>query len=286
MRRAVAVLSAGALVLLCNALLLASARRNRTGGAGSSIMLTERELRLDVRGIDATWTSLRLDWNADLEWRRREAGWFDREKLAALGFDTRLAADDPEAGEFYGWQPPREAWVVLELDGDAARGWLTRREQELAATLRTLGNDADAPESRRAVEAFEEERASRSRLFPVDAGTDATALRARYPNSARWLVVSAVVAASCDRRWDPETRTETPPFVRGRIAELRVEEIEVPLRKRALLDQLAVNDRDEPRRAGTPDSPRRGPPRYEVLLQYGRGHAPWVEEVRPLSPNR
>ncbi|KAA0252516.1 MAG: DUF4824 family protein [Acidobacteria bacterium] len=293
-RREAAVLSAGALVLLCNALLLASARRDRAGEAGPAIRLTERELPLEVRGIDATWTSLRIDWNADLERRRRDAGWFDRDELAALGFDTHLPAEDPEADEFYGWQPPREAWVVLEMDGEAARAWREKREQELAATLRKLGDDRESPDARRAVEAFESDRASRSRLFAVDAGSDLAALRARYPDPARWLVVRAVVAASCDRRWDPETRSESPPVLRGRIEELRVGEIEVPLAKRALLDGLAEKDREEARRAKAsageeavaPVSPRRREPRYDVLLRYGRGHTPWVEEVRPLAPPR
>lgn len=286
MRRAALLAAAGALVLLSNALLLGVAARNRRGG-GEAVELTERELRLVPGETEGAWASLRLEWNADVELRRRDAGWFDRAKLGALGFETRLPPTDPEAEAYYGWQPPKERWVVLELDGESTRRWLERRRREFDAALAAPGLDPRGPEARRAVAAHEADVSTRSRLFPVDAGADEAALRARYPDPARWLLARAVVAASCGRPWDPATRSPGAPVVRGLVRSLRVEGIEVPREKRGLLDELARRDRAERERGraqGRGDEPRvrTGEPRYRVFLRYGREHAPWVEEVRPL----
>jgi hypothetical protein len=253
------LLSAAAIVIVANSVVLSRAARNRAGEPEGEVELTERELRLEPGVGEQTWASLRIDWNSELQWRRKEPGWFDREKLASLGFDCRLAQDDPEAEGFYAWQPAREVWVVLELEGEA----------------------------RRATEASVKDRASSSRLFAVDAGTDAQALRARYPDRGRFLLARALVSAGCFPSWDPGTRTRGAPFIRGTVLDLLVGEIQVPREKRALLDSLAARDREARRKKGPasddPGLAERGEPRYRVRLRYGRLHAPWVEDVTPVS---
>jgi hypothetical protein len=217
-----------------------------------------------------------------------EPGWFDRAKLASLGFDCRLTAEDPEAPAHYGWQPAREVWVVLELDGDSFRGWLEDREKERDAALRkAVGREGASAAARRVMEAFEKDRTSRSRLFTVDAGLDASALRLRYPDRGKFLIVRAIVTASSFRSWDPETRTSGAPFIRGVVESLLVERIQVPREKRAILDALAAGDRDETRKrtAGAArattgsDSPPGREPRFRVRLCFGRRHEPWVAAV-------
>ena len=256
-------LAAGAAVVAPLLVVLASAS-NRAGEPESEVELTERELRLVPLGEGRRWAVLRLDWNRDLQWNRKEAGWLDGAKLAALGFDTRLPADDPKASGFYAWQPAREVFLALEYDGPAAAA-------------------ADA--------AFPEGWESRSRLHPVDADLDAGALRARRPDRRRVLVLRAVVAAECRGHWDEKTRTLSAPFLRGTIRRLLVEDVQVPRGKRALLDALASGEArptgagaTAAAAAGNDGKARAVAPRYGVVLLTGRRLEPWVLEVRSPGP--
>ena len=261
MRRAPLLAAAAAVAVGAPLLVLLASARNRAGAPEAEVVLTERELRLVPLGEGRRWAILRLDWNRELQWQQKEPGWFDKEKLAALGFDTRLPAEDPRASGFYSWQPAREAFLALEYDGPDARR-----------------ADSDSPG----------DFASRSRLLPVDASLDAAALRARHPDRHRVLVVRAVVAAECFGRWDPRTRTLSPPFLRGRIERLLVEEIELPRERRAFLDALASGEA-RPAGAGATTAaataggkPSGAVPRYTVVLRTGRRLEPWVAEVRPV----
>lgn len=259
MRRAPLLAVAAAVAVVAPLFVAASSARNRSGEPEAEVVLTERELRLVPIGEGRRWALLRLDWNRDLQWTQQEPGWFDGGKLATLGFDTRLPASDSRASGFYAWQPAREVFLALELDGEAAR------EADLAN-----------PEG----------VASRSRLHPVDAALDARALRARHPDRHRVLVVRAVVAAECFARWDRETRKASPPFLRGRVQRLLVEEIQVPKEKRALLDAIASGEvrpagagATVPEAAGRVKSSREDP-LFGVVLRTGRRLEPWVVEVR------
>ena len=145
-------------------------------------------------------------------------------------------------------------------------------------------------EAKRARATFEKEIATRSRLFAVDAANDAEDLRRLYPDRTRFIVAPAIAAADWFRPWDPDTRTWGTPFIRGRIQSLLVEEIQVPRKKRALLDSLTRSDAEKAARKGA-ESDREdsgsgslpdGKPRYRVLLRYGSRHDPWVEEVSPI----
>jgi hypothetical protein len=258
-RRAPLLAVAAAAAVAAPLLVVLSSVRNRAGQPEAEVELTERELRLVPLGEGRRWAVLRLDWNRELQWDRQGPGWLDGAKLAALGFDTRLAAEDPRASGFYAWQPAREVFLALEHDGPAAR-------------------EADA--------AIPETRASRSRLHPVDADVDTGALRARHPDRHRVLVVRAVIAAECRGHWDPKTRTLSAPFLGGRIQRLLVEEIQVPRERRALLDALA-SGQARPAGAGATsaaaagsDKPSGNEPRYTVLLQTGRRLEPWAGEVK------
>ena len=244
--RRLLVLSAGALVLASNALLLALAAREHTGERASTLVLTERELRLRPWGEEKAWAYLVLDWNREDAWKEREPGWLGAGRLAELGFDTRLAPTDEGASAFYGWQPPREAWVVLEL-----------------------GEPDPGPKG----------GATRSRLQVVDAALGPGELRSRHPDPSRAAIVRAVLSAEVRRPRDRETGKEGPPYVRGRVDDLLVGEIQLPKERRALLDRLASGD------AAKGAGPvRSGAPRYEAVVRFSRRGAPTVETVRELGP--
>lgn len=261
MRRTPLLAAAAAVAVATPLLLLLASSRNRAGEPEAEVRLTERELRLVPVGEGSRWAVLRLDWNRHIEWDRKEAGWLDGAKLASLGFDTRLPADEKEAAGFYSWQPPRKVFLALEYDGEAA-----------------ARADAGDPAG----------RATRSRLHAVDADLDAKALRGRHPERARVLVVRAVVSAECRGRWDAATRTLSAPFLRGRIDRLLVEEIHLPRGERAFLDMLASGE--APRQPGaasrsapTPPGPGEAP-RYTAVVRTGRRFEPWVADVRPAAP--
>lgn len=263
MKRTRFLAAAAGVALLAPLLLALASARNRAGEPEAEVVLTEREARLVPAGEGRRWALLRLDWNREQEWDQTEAGWFDGPKLAALGFDTRLPASDDRARAFYGWQPPRTVFLALELDGPAA-----------------ARADAESPEG----------RATRSRLHVVDADLDAGALRARHPDRDRVLVVRGVVEAHCTGRWNPETRKLSPPFLRGLVKRLLVEELQLPRGKRAYLDALASGEARPAGAGATRTAPRVAvrPPeaasRYTVILRTGRRFEPWVTEVRPASP--
>jgi len=263
MRRAPFLAAAASFALLAPLLLALAAARNRAGEPEAEVVLTEREARLVPVGEGRRWAVLRLDWNREREQDRKEAGWFDGPKLAALGFDTRLPAEDGRARAFYGWQPPRTVYLALELDGPAA-----------------ARADAEDPDG----------RASRSRLHVVDADLDAGALRARHPDRGRVLVVRGVVEARCTGRWDPRTRSLSAPFLHGLVRRLLVEELHLPRGKRALLDALASGEWRPSGAGATRDAPdvaakpAEAAPRYELVLRTGRRFEPWAVAVRPTGP--
>ncbi len=263
MRRAPLLAVAAAVAIAAPLLVVLSSAWNRAGQPDAEVELTERELRLVPLGEGRRWAVLHLDWNRDLQRDRKEAGWLDGAKLAALGFDTRLPADDPEASGFYAWQPSREVFLALEHDGPAAAA-------------------ADA--------AFPGGRETRSRLHPVDADLDAGALRARHPDRRRVLVVRAVVDPVCRGHWDPNARTLSPPFLRGTIHRLLVEEVQVPKGKRVLLDGLASGEARPAGagatslQAGDGGKPPSEAPRFAVVLRTGRRLEPWVVEVKAPGP--
>ena len=252
MRRAPLLATAAAAAIAAPLLLLLASARNRAAEPEAEVELSEHELPFVAVGEGRRWAILRLDWNRDHERDRKEAGWLDAAKLASLGFDVSVAAGDEETERFYEWQPPREVFLALELGGEEEAG-----------------------------------PSARSRLRPVDADLDATALRARHPDRHRVLVQRGVVSAECRGRWDAATRTFSPRFLRGRINRLLVEELRLPREKRAHLDALASGT--PPGKAGPhADEPARGAaraPRYTALLRTGRRLEPWIVEVRPAGPN-
>jgi hypothetical protein len=253
------VLAAALLVLGGNVLLLALASREHAGEPEATLVLTERELSLKPWGEEKGWASLALDWNAEEQWRQKAPGWFDVGKLGELGFRTRRAPSDADAGAYYGWQPAREVWLVLEL-------------REPPTETGAEGKDATSPK----------ELKTRSRLHAVDAGLDPRELRARHPDRARSALVRAAVSAQLYAPWDPGSKTRGAPFIRGLIDEILPGEIQLPKEKRTLLDRLA----------STPAGKRTGPgetrephePRYGAVVRFSRRGMPTVEAVRALGP--
>lgn len=180
-------------------------------------------------------------------------GWFDRAKLAEIGFDVRVPLTDPAAEIHYRGVLPRDAFAVLECGGPAWEEWIQHAED----SARRVSPTVPVWDPR-----------AQTHLLPVDAGRDPGALRRKYPDPARHLIVRAVVRLSYQRTWDPNTRQMvSPKFLRGEIQTVLPDEIHVPL----------------PQAVALPGQPAdRNTARYAVTLRYGARYEPWVVAIRRM----
>ncbi|HOG29100.1 MAG TPA: DUF4824 family protein [Vicinamibacterales bacterium] len=244
---------ASALVVAANLAVLGLSAANRSGEPDAILDLTERELRLPVKEPENTALALSIEFQ-----RRRpgpeteseqpqvkEAGWFDRAKLEAIGFDcSRPVA--LEYASFYRGQPARTTFAALEYEGDE---W--RRQVEQAP-----GPDA----------AFD------TRLIAVDVDNDPAALRRRHPDRRR----VAIVEATAILRY--VAGAGGPPVLMGRIVGVLPGSITVPREWRAALEAYQSD------RLPDSSPPPMREPRYRVTVEWGSRFEPRVTSVEPLVP--
>lgn len=258
-------------VVLANVVVLTGAARNRAGTPEARLTLTERELPVPYRASEEnSGMALELDWRVlsleddDGESHRYGApAWFDEAKLRALGFPDEVLDDTARPWRAHKVAVSREIFIVLEYDGLAWRKALARAEQ--AALRAPAGKTAEEARTRLA-----RERQAASRLFAVDAGLDAAALRVQYPDRRRFIVTPGIVEP---RAYGRARRTM------GHIDRLAVARINVPLTLRPALERLIAAS-PPPRSASTESAL----PRYTVDLAYGKRLEPWLEAVRPWPP--
>jgi Domain of unknown function (DUF4824) len=259
-----------ALLAATNAVVLGGVAYNRSGEAESVLRLSQRELAVPYSwGLarDNSGISLRLKWRvagSPEVGYNRAAPWLDRAKLRDLGFDLSL----PARGDGYADRLSREVLLVLELDGEATRAALASAEERLAqAQSRFAANPAERSLKFAADNAARQlalERDGESRLFVIDAGREISALRARYPDRARYAIVRGQVRAN-----SMPSRDGSGPV--GYVSELSVPEVNVPARERRLF--VATRARFPARNA-------KRELRYEVTLAFGRRLEPWLVDAR------
>jgi hypothetical protein len=276
-------LAGAALILLVNALILAGAAWNRSAEE-ARLALTQRELPSGREwGLERerSGVSLRLDWRVTSRqfdqaqvpgYYSREVDWLDLPRLRALGFDLpdQPPARDDEARRRR-LDINRRAWLVLELDGPAHAAAVDATRQHLERTEAEAGSGPARAEVeiriKAAREALEAEREHRSRLFVIDAGTDPAALRARYPQRDRYLILGGRVGVSVQTR--AAGVTIDPPRYQAHIAELEVESIHLPARLHGAVGA-----------GGNHDAAR-----YRIDVAWGRRHEPWVVAARAEPSN-
>lgn len=209
--------AAATLILLANCIALIHVAWNRSGQPETEITLTERELSYH-HDPDDSGVDLFLQW--------QDLSGLNERKLRELGFDCTLAASDP-----FSRQDPKRAFVALEYEGGAWRSWL-------------------------------ESKASASRGFPVrthlaavDTALSQTALRAKYPDRSRVLILPAMIQILL-----------TGEGVTGYIQQVPAR-IHVP---RPFADGFRAMRNDQHS--------------YRVKLRYGQLLEPWVTSV-DFSPH-
>lgn len=262
------------LIGLTNAVALVGVVYNRSGEPGAVLRLTQRELQLPsifYGNRENSGITLRLFWRLPDERSYRVqyyapyAGmptWLDKVKLEALGFDTSVSAYDSRSRERYEKQLPREVLLVLEQDGPAYRRSLelaTKYSADQEAKLVSNPGDKNLAQfAKNAREAQERETRQNSRLFVVDAGLESTALRAKYPDGARYAIVRGQVR--------PTMYGRSQEKFGGYIDGLSIDEVNVPF---ALRDVFAgtrqVNDGEQGDKAP-----------FEATVAFGKRFEPWM----------
>ena len=274
-----------ALIALVNAVTLGLVAWNRGGEPESVLSLSERELpqpwRRSVRQGENSGLEFALRWRvawvppkeSDIDegydsddgtgyWNYgRQAAWLDVTKLLSLGFSPDEVTGD-KAKLRRGRSRP--VLLVLELDGPATRQSIEKahRSETYAAGLRDANPGKKEFENRakHAAKALEEQKLRSSRLFVIDAGLDAAALRANYADRARYAIVQGRI------------RPGWPDAKRPRERLGFVESVDIP----AIHVPHALKDRVPP----PSDRPGYSAP-YTVRLAFGSRLEPWILSIDP-----
>jgi len=267
-------------LIAVNALVLAGVWYNRSGTPDAAVELTERELTLSPINKENSGVSLRLDWR---QYGDRELKWFDKDKLTFVGFDCSTPVGSADAEIRYRKALPRKTFVVMEFEGKAWETWQTlelKKFEDMEAKI--IKGDKARNDLAKAKKRFAWEIVADSRLFPVDAGNNPKRLRELYPDRSRFIITSARVRLHYRSAVLEKGKLLEPAKLRGIIEEVLTDTVRVPRDKQGLLRPLALkNDywRHNVYDDETNEKPK--PPRYKVVLNYGRRYEPWVVTVRP-----
>jgi len=277
------IIAGVALILATNVVALAGVAHNRSGEPESNLKLSQRELSLPYYAInehDNSGISLSLRWrtlNADSDtpygfgmhypgWRGATSTLLDQAKLAALGFDVSKPVDAAEGRLHYNKLLSKEVLLVLELDGAAYQSALAHAkvaaEHEQSLFAADPGNPKLNEHAKTANERYLQEAQENSRLFVIDAGLDNTALRAKYADRTRYLIVRGQVRPQLNE-------IDHKPHLSGYISRLSIDEVNVPLSFRPLFEPML---RESDRRTQSTQH-------YEVTLAYGKRFEPWISAV-------
>lgn len=278
-RKRTLVAGAG-LILISNAVVLIGAAYNRSAPPDSVLRLTQREVRPSYRawGIrENSGLALTVQWRVPTQDRADPSlpmvtygpyggsvAWLDQAKLRELGFDVSQPVDTDRKSSSYARELPRGVFLVLELDGAAYQGSL-RTLREYAARqegLRTAnpGKKEFEDRARHGNDLLQREEHTNSRLFVIDAGLDAAALRAKYPASSRYAIVRGRVRPYLG--WDNKK-----PELTGFVSDLSIDEINVPS---AFRSQFADARDGYTMPAASP---------YAVTVAFGKRLEPWIVDV-------
>jgi len=270
-------LAAGiALIALTNAIALGGVVYNRGGEAESVLKLTQREVLaphgygLDREGgglqLYLSWHVLGPERDDAFYWNfQGTPEWLDEAKLASLGFDVSPPPATRRASWRYDRQLPKEALVVLELDGPAYQKALARARDRAAKEIakgEATGKAGPGTPAAQAATFLKNEETANTRLFAVDAGHDAQALRAKYPDRTRYAIVQGKV-----RPYHQAGRAKEAQWT-GYIEVIENARVNVPLEFRKAVESA-------PRALPYATEAATGPA-FEVTVAFGKRFEPWI----------
>ena len=264
------------LIALTNAVALGGVAYNRSGEPESVLKLTQREVlaphgyALDREGgglqLHLSWRVLGTERDDAFYWNFQGVPeWLDEAKLASLGFDVSPLP----AGRRAHWrddrQLPREVLVVLELDGPAFQAALVRARDRAAKEMakgEAAGKTGPGTPAAQAVTFLRNEETANTRLFAVDVGRDAQALRAKFPDRTRYAIVLGKVRPSYQSVRGKGARWT------GYIEVIENARVNVPLEFRRAVESAP---RSIARATAAPEVPA-----IEVTVAFGKRFEPWI----------
>lgn len=267
------VMSAVALLIAVNLLVLIGVASNRLGSPRAQLWLTEREVQLSMASEDDenSGVGLRLELNSDND----NETWFDNELLQQFGFELAPEdADFEERTRIYNRALSRKGYAVLEYEGAAWDAFRRRNMQKLDDIDRDFARGRlDVEDAERRRERIRESLLSASRLFAIDAAVDPESLRAKYADSAHYAIVPVRVRLST--RY---LREEKATSVYGRV-NLLVDELYLSRgQQKTLAAPIAVEEAKEYHFYS-----HEGEPRYQVQVVWGQRLEPWVTDVALIA---
>ena len=270
-----------ALIVVTNSIALIGVHRNRSGDPESVLRLTERELNPPYRPRDSKENSgmvLQLKWRVLDEGGSRsgryfsypgyggEPAWLDEAKLEELGFDTSIAHGKTAAADrslsSYDKQLPREALLVLELDGATYQRALTYVTEQAEREITNAGTQEIEKAKTKAKEWIERETLENSRLFVIDAGLDEKALRKKYPDVTHYAIVHGQVRVNRNRNAPADKLT-------GYVSDLNITRVNVPFEFRDALDIVFKSNGPE----------KDNKSRFFAMVSFGKRFEPWITAV-------
>ncbi len=257
-----------ALVVFVNSYVLFGVAYNHSGEPEATITLTERELPVESfwgysNRKENTGISLRMSWNRD---SLDDTSWFDKTKLESVGFRCSIPVTEPDAEIYYHKQLLRKSFAVLEYNGGAWQDWLRH------ATER---------EKPKKVACYQE---TSSRLFVIDVGNDPERLRQIYPDRSKFVIVPAKVGLLYERRATGAGKKPAQPTLKGYVAEVLTDEINVPRNLKSRLEDIRRTAVREKADACVETYQRKNKPSYMVTLHVGHRYEPWIADIKPITP--
>ena len=277
---------AAALLVLVNIIVLAGAAYNRSGEPIASLQVTERELSPPYRyynNKENSGLALRLNWKVAPDLSEKSSynryslssytspNWLTENKLKELGIDIEKAKANKNNSR-YGYQRSDsvQVIVVLEYDGDSFQKILNNAEHDIKQYRTSVKKSPDNKELIRQLKQHEESLAalklSASRLIAIDAGLELKALKEKYNDSSKYLMLRGEVRP----RWSDDE-------LKGRIRQLYISEVHVPLPYSKEINEIT-------KRETTSNSYNRKKekPRYQVELKEGKRLEFWAGDVSGL----
>jgi len=289
------LISVVALIVLTNVIVLAGVAYNRSGEPDATVQLTERELHWQyhsgITNKEDTGLYLILKWSMPGFQSNRwdytpTKNWINIEKLKEMGFDTSFSLEDNKASRYYSHQLPRQAYVVLEFNGDAYQEWeagAQKRNEEIKQELMEEKKEKKKKNLENDMRHVQQELITHSHLFAVDGGRNPELLRKQYSDKSKFIITPAVFDIS--RRYIPrkedESKSTQTPYLSGWIRKISIPAIHVTSNYRSFF----ISDIKTHTKIYLPrDKPLSDlESRYQVTLSYGKRYEPWIAEVKKLK---
>lgn len=277
---------AAALLVLVNIIVLAGAAYNRSGDPIASLQLTERELSLPYRyynNKENSGLALRLNWKVAPDFSEKNRynryslsnytnpNWLEENKLKELGIDIDKAKLNKKDSRYsYQSFDSEEVIVVLEYDGESFQKILNNAENDIKQYRTGVEKSPDNKELIRQLKQQEESLAalkiSGSRLIAIDAGLELKALKEKYNDSSKYLMLRGEVRPL----WSGDE-------LKGRIRQLFISEVHVPLPYSKEINEITNRET-----TSNSYNSRNEKPRYQVELKVGKRLEFWAAGVSGL----